>query len=409
MKTKHFLLITLLILSALFTSTQACTTAVIAAKNSTNGKSMIWKLRDTDTLENAMRHFADGKYTYLGLVNATDSLGEHVWGGANSAGFAIMNSASYNVNVGDTTQLKDQEGVFMKLALQTCASLEDLEKLLETYPKPRGQASHYGVIDANGGAAYYEVNNWTWTKYDANDPEVAPNGYIIRTNYSESGTKDVGYGFIRREAAETVFAKALQHNKLNYRTILQRFSRCTYHPVFGINYRQKFEEGTNESSFVASDDLITRNSSASSIVVEGVRPGESPALTTIWTQVGYPNTAIALPMWVEGGENIPTMLAYDAKLQNSPLNAAAMEWKNKCYPLTRSDGHHYLKLDVLINEHNTGLIQRIEPVETEIFDKTDELLIKWGKDAPSKSDIKVLYDWLDTQTTNFYENAKADL
>lgn len=409
MKTKHFLLITLLILSALFTSTLACTTAVIAAKNSTNGKSMIWKLRDTDTLENAIRHFADGKYTYLGLVNATDSLGQHVWGGANSAGFAIMNSASYNVNVGDTTQLKDQEGVFMKLALQTCASLEDLEKLLETYPKPRGQASHYGVIDANGGAAYYEVNNWTWTKYDANDPEVAPNGYIIRTNYSESGTKDEGYGFIRREAAETIFAKALQHNKLNYRTILQRFSRCTYHPVFGINYRQKFEEGTNESSFVASDDLITRNSSASSIVVEGVKPGESPARTTIWTQVGYPNTAIALPLWVEGGENIPTMLAYDAKLQNSPLNAAAMEWKNKCYPLTRSDGHHYLKLDVLINEHNTGLIQRIEPVETEIFDKTDELLIKWGKDAPSKTDIKVLYDWLDTQTTNFYENAKADL
>ena len=409
MKTKHLLLAVLFILSGLYTSGRACTTAVIAAKNSTNGKSMIWKLRDTDNIENAMRHFDDGKYTYLGLVNANDLLGEHVWGGANSEGFAIMNSASYNVNVGDTTQLKDQEGVFMKLALQTCATLEDLENLLETYPKPRGQASHYGVIDANGGAAYYEVNNWTWTKYDANDPEVAPNGYIIRSNYSESGTKNEGYGFIRREAAEKVFSKALEHNKLNYRTVLQRFSRCTYHPVFGLNYREKFENGTNESSFVASDDLITRNSSASTILVEGVKPGESPALTTVWIQIGYPNTTIALPMWVEGGKNIPTVLAYDAELKNSPLNAAALEWKSKSYPLTRSDGYHYLKLDELINQYNTGFIQRMEPVEEEIFYKTDELLTKWAKEAPSKSDVKDLYDWLDNKVTSFYENAKADL
>ena len=113
----------------MLTNAHACTTAVIAAKNSTNGRSVIWKLRDTDNLENAMRYFDDGKYNYLGLVNSKDTRGMNVWGGSNSAGFAIMNSASYNVNVGDTTQLKDKEGVFMKLALQTCATLEDLEKL----------------------------------------------------------------------------------------------------------------------------------------------------------------------------------------------------------------------------------------------------------------------------------------
>ena len=409
MKTKHFLLATLLFLSGLLATTEACTTAVIAARNSASGKSMIWKLRDTSADKNSMRYFDDGTYSYLGLVNSTDSLGEHVWGGANSAGFAIMNSASYNVNVGDTTQLKDQEGIFMKLALQTCATLEDLEQLLETYPKPRGQASHYGVIDANGGAAYYEVNNWTWTKFDANDEGVAPNGYLIRTNYSESGTKDEGYGFVRRESAETVFAKALEYNKLDYRTVLQRFSRCTYHSVFGINYRNKFENGTNESSFVASDDFITRDSSVSSIVVEGVKPGESPALTTIWTQVGYPNTSIALPLWVEGGANIPMVLAYDEEIENSPLSEFALEWKSKCYPLTRSDGYHYLKLDELINQHNTGLIQRIEPIEKEIFDKTDALLTKWGNKTPSASDIHNLYSWLDEKVISFYNNVKSDL
>ncbi|MDD2476792.1 MAG: carcinine hydrolase/isopenicillin-N N-acyltransferase family protein [Dysgonamonadaceae bacterium] len=402
MKIKHALLIIISIFSVLNATIHACTTAVIAARNSANGRSMIWKLRDTDNIKNAMRFFDDGKYTYLGLVNSNDTLGLEVWGGTNSAGFAIMNSASYNVNVGDTTQLKDQEGIFMKLALQTCASLQDLENLLNTYPKPRGQASHYGVIDANGGAAYYEVNNWTWTKFDANDTEIAPNGYIIRTNYSESGTKNKGYGFIRREAAETVFKKALQNNKLDYRTVIQRFSRCSFHPVFGINYREKFESGTNESSFVASDDLITRHSSASSIIVEGVKPNESPTLTTIWTLVGYPNTCIAMPLWIAGGKNIPNILRYNSELQNSPLNEAAKEWKNKCYPLTRSDGYHYLKLDELINTENSGYIQRIEPLESTIFNESEEMLAKWRNQSPSTAEIESFYKKLNKKVSDFY-------
>ena len=406
---RQFALLILILLSGFSMTADACTTAIISAKGSSNGKSMIWKLRDTSKNKNAIRYFDDGKYAYLGLVNSSDTLGEHVWGGSNSAGLAIMNSASYNVNINDTTQLKDQEGVFMKLVLQTCATLEDLEKLLDSYPKPRGQASNYGVIDANGSAAYYEVNNWTWTKFDANDESVAPNGYLIRSNYSDSGEKDEGYGYIRRESAEKVIAETFKNNKLNYKSIIQELSRCTYHAVFDINYKEKFENGTNESSFVASDDFITRDSSVSSIVVEGVKPGESPSLTTIWTQIGYPNTTIALPLWVAGGEKIPSVLAYDKEIKNSPLNKLALEWREKCYPLTRADGYHYLKLDELINQHNTGLMQRIEPVEKKIFDKTDNLLAKWANKTPDTSEISSLYNWLDNIVIEFYNNAKSDL
>ncbi|MFA5463949.1 MAG: hypothetical protein WC265_07740 [Dysgonamonadaceae bacterium] len=384
----------------------ACTTAVISAKNSADGRSMLWKLRDSDKLKNAMHFFDDGKYNYLGLINADDTLGIHVWAGSNNVGFAIMNSASYNVNVGDTTQLKDQEGIFMKLALQTCASLQDLENLLDTYPKPRGLAAHFGAIDANGGAAFYEVNNQTWTKFDANDAETAHNGYIIRTNYSETGTKDEGYGFIRKEAAEKLFADAHNQNRLDYRSVIQDFSRSSYHPVFGINYRGKFENGTNESSFIASDDLNTRYSSASSIVIQGVKTGEAPDLSTIWIVIGYPNTSMAIPLWVRGGKNIPHILQNNSEIGNSPLNEAAMKWKNSCYPLTRSDGYHYLKYDELINPKNSGFIQRIEPIEREIFDQTDKMVKKWHEEAPSSSEIEKFYGWLNKKVSNFYAIAK---
>lgn len=376
-----------------------CTTAVISGKATPDGRSMIWKLRDTDNLENSFRYFNDGKYSYIGLVDSKDTEGVNVWGGSNSAGFAIMNSASYNVNEGDTTSLKDMEGVFMKLALQTCASLQDLEKLLDTYPKPRGLAAHFGVIDADGGAAFYEVNNQTWTKFDAN---TNPNGYVLRSNYSETGTKDVGFGFIRRQTAEKIFAEAKQQNKLNYQTIVQKFTRCFYHPVFDIDYRKKYESGDFETEFISTDDFITRHSSASSIIVQGIKKGESSDMNTIWAQVGFPETSVAVPLWVRGGDNLPTAIEYDDAIKNSPMNAYAMEWKNNAYPIGRSDGYHYLKMTELINKNGTGYVQRIENIEKDIFSLTEENLTLWRKKTPNSSEISAFYNVLNNKVVDFY-------
>ncbi|MBK3515900.1 hypothetical protein [Carboxylicivirga marina] len=75
---------------------EACTTAVISGKYTANSRPIIWKLRDTETFENKMRYFRDGKYDYIGMINSKDANGEQVWGGSNAAGFAIMNSASFN-------------------------------------------------------------------------------------------------------------------------------------------------------------------------------------------------------------------------------------------------------------------------------------------------------------------------
>ena len=273
------------------------------------------------------------------------------------------------------------------------------EKLLETYPKPRGLAAHFGVIDANGGAAFYEVNNQTWTKFDAN---TDPNGYVIRTNYSESGTPDEGYGFIRRQTAEKIFAEAKQQNRLNYQTIVQEFTRCFYHPVFGLDYRKKYESGNFDTEFVASDDFLTRHSSASSIIVQGVKKGESPDMSTIWAQVGFPETCAAIPLWIRGGENLPLLVQYDDTIKNSPLNMYAMEWKSKAYPIGRSDGYHYLKMTELVNKKNTGYVQRIEQMEKDIFVLTEEKLEMWRKELPDPFFISVFYDTLDRKVGDFY-------
>lgn len=377
----------------------ACTTAVVSGKFTKDGRSMIWKVRDTDNLQNSMRFFQDGKYTYLGLVDSKDTEGKSVWGGSNSAGFAIMNSASFNVNQGDTASFKDQEGAIMKLALQTCASLEEFEQLLNHRPKPMGLAAHFGVIDANGGAAFYEVNNYTWTKFDAS---ANPKGYVLRTNFSETGIKDEGLGFIRCQTAEKIFTDT-PRSTLDYSMVLQDFSRCFYHPVFDVDYRKNYESGTFTSDFISADDLITRSGTSSTILIQGIRKGESPDMNTVWVQVGYPETTVSIPLWVRGGENIPSVLQYDASLENSPLNHYALQWKKEVFPIGRSDGYHYMKMTKLINPQKTGYLQRIERIEKDIFAQTEKNLNAWRKKTPDIQSIRLFYDTLNGLVEAFYK------
>lgn len=398
---KHLLSLLLLAVIGIWQA-NACTTAVISGKYTKDGRPMIWKLRDTESFENKMMYFTDGKYPYIGMINSNDEKGEQVWGGSNSAGFAIMNSASFNVNMKDTTSFKDQEGRFMKLALQECSSLEEFEQLIKERKKPMGLAAHFGVLDAYGNVAFYEVNNQTFTKFDANDSAQAPNGYILRTNHSFTGKKDIGYGFIRLQTAQDIFYQAEACGDMSARTIVQNFSRCLKHPVLKRDFRKEFETVPYGENFVNSGDLITRHGSSSMIMIEGVKKGEAKDLATIWVQVGFPNTSVALPVWVKGGKNLPKVLLAKGK-ENCPLNAMALELKNKCYPISRSAGYKYLKISELINAEKSGIIQKLELAEDRLFRNTKIALQEWRSTKVDKKKIEEFYDSLDNFTLRTYK------
>jgi len=391
----------ILIMMVSYTSLFSCTTAVISGKYTKNGRPIIWKLRDTESYKNKLKFFADGRYNYIGLINSEDIKGEYVWGGSNDTGFAIMNSASFNVNMQDTSKLKDQEGRFMKLALQECASLSDFEQLLKKHPKPMGLAAHFGVLDAKGNVAFYEVNNHTYTKYDANDPAQAPNGYILRTNFSFTGKKNIGYGFIRYQQAQDLLYQADAEDQLNVQTVVQNFSRCLKHPVLKKDYRDIYSQKQKNNDFVSSSDLITRYGSSSMIMVEGVAKGESPLLTSIWTMVGFPNTSVAIPVWMAGGDNLPKVLTAPSD-ENCELNEWALELKNKCYPISRSGGYKYLKISELINANNTGIIQKIEKFEEYVFSHTSKQLKLWHKQKNNKQSIQSFYSEIDSKCRLLY-------
>lgn len=379
----------------------ACTTAIVSGKATVDGRPLLFKHRDADELRNKLMFFKDGTYEYIGLVNSPDLAGKEVWAGCNSAGFAIMNSASYNLSGGDPSPVQDREGLVMKQALQSCATVDDFERLLRKLPKPWGVEANFGVIDARGGAAYFETGNSGYVKFDANDPAVAPFGYLIRTNYSNVGERAKDLGLIRYRTAEELFYTASATRALSARFIIGQVSRCLKHSLTKTDLAANPPADSGEPYFVAFRDYIPRSSSASAIVVHGAAAGESPELATMWTILGFPLCAVAVPVWVKGGAELPRVLVADGS-GNAPLCQMAMTLKKRCYPFDRDGGASYLDLAAVLNRAGTGILQKIREFEDTLLEEIGARLATWRKQGATPEDLQKTYRWLDEAVLAFY-------
>ena len=340
----------------------ACTVAVVSGKYTKDGRPLLWKNRDTNAINNQIMYFNDGKYSYMGLVNSGDINGRSVWMGQNSAGFAIMNSASYNLNIGDDTKLSGLEGRIIKEALATCKTIEDFERYLDQLDKPTKLEANFGVIDANGGAAMYELNNKGYVKFDANDPKVAPFGYIIRGNYSLTGSfGEESSGYIRYNTVNDLFYNAMATDSFTAQFIIQDVTRGLYHSLIKENLYEKYRNiPENNQTYTFFHDFVARRSSASACVVQGVKKGEAPEFTTLWSVVGFPLTSIVVPTWVKGENTFPSVLKRNVNLKDSPICHAALELKKELFNIRwgKWAAKYYININALINADHTGIKQK---------------------------------------------------
>lgn len=395
---------TALIMAALFVflqSLDACTTIVISGKHTPDGRPILWKNRDTDSLQNAVMYFTDGKYEYVGLVDAFDRERKNVWIGCNSAGFAIMNSHSYNLNIGDTSSIKDKEGILMKKALQVCATIDDFEKLMKELPKPMGVSANFGVIDARGGAAFFETDNYKYVMLDVNDPKQAPMGYIVHTNFSYTGVAEQGKGYIRYFTAEDIFHEAKINNQLTPRFILQDAARSLKHSLTGTDLKTLSGEVWKEALYVPYQDYISRYYTSASVVIQGVKPGMSPDLATMWTVLGFPLTSVTVPVWVAGGKELPKMISMD-KDSTAPLCRKALQLKERAIPVQNEFQDRYLNVRILYNAGQNGIMQKLRPLDDLIFDETTKRYSAWSDSKTRKNEILEYYKWLDDTITKEY-------
>ena len=381
-----------IILSALFTllmaftltESYACTSAIITGKLTKDGKPLLWKHRDTGELNNRIEYFKGPKYTFLALVNSPDS-GGIAWTGTNNVGFSIMNTASYNLrdaNDGVDDKEMDREGELMFKALGECRTIDDFETFLKKYKKPFGVEGNFGVIDAEGGAAYFEVNNTRWEKIDVNDPKIAPQGYLVYTNHSYTGRLNEGMGYIRYTAADTRIKNLIaQGGDITPRWIFNNLSRCFYHPVLDMDLK----EAELGSGWFIDQDFIPRRITSASVVIKGVKKGEDPLNTVMWTILGYPPASIAVPLFVKAGENQPFFMVKGENSNNALMCDISLKAKSKIFAIKRGNGNKYFNFGALYNKKGNGLMQRMQRAESKVF-KISAEFIKEHKDKEMKKE-----------------------
>ncbi|NWF89582.1 MAG: hypothetical protein HXY50_08990 [Ignavibacteriaceae bacterium] len=390
---------TLSLILAIAVNIWPCTTAVISGKATDDGRPLLLKNRDSDALQNKLVYFSQGKFKFIGLVNSADKENKEVWCGFNSAGFGIMNSASYNLKGNDTTKLSDQEGKLMKLALESCATLEDFETMLESLPKPLGVEANFGVIDAIGGAAYYETSNYKFVKYDVNDPNVAPDGYLIRTNYSFSGEENKGYGYIRYKTAASLLADKFNNGKISSEFLINDVPRCLIHSFTGTDLTKVLPKSEKDNNYVFFRDYIPRYLTSAAVVIQGIKKDEKVNLTTMWTILGFPLSSVIIPLWLIDDGALPEIM--QANESNfAPLCDLALKLKDRAFSFQNDARENYLNVAALFNQENTGVYQKLAAVEKKILYEVNTRLTKWRETELVGNEVKEFYAWIDSFVIN---------
>ncbi len=372
-------------------STWACSSAVISGKVTPDGRPLLWKNRETGHLKNHMAYVKGEKYDFVANVNSDNfpKLKE-AWVGSNTAGFALMNTQSYNLELGDIADddRGPKNGEVIYRALEICATVEDFCHFLDTISKPSGIEANFGVIDAQGGAAMFEVDGNSYKMFDANDPDVAPHGYVARTNFSNGGELNKGYGYVRFLEVDRVLSKACAMGGITPQLIFNDIARSFRNNILDIDLRSGDFNYPKTSGWFTDQDFIPRNNTSCSIVVQGVKKGENPELAVLWTILGYPPAGVAVPLWVK--DNLPAMMSYDKEKEAAPLSAASLKLADeKVFHFKQGGGtKHYLHWENLYNLQGTGIMQKMMPLEEKVYQEAFPMQQKWYKDG--KVNVKEL-------------------
>ena len=405
---KHLAITCLLVSAALLggaVHSNACTSIIVSGKVTPDGRPYIFKNRDTHDLDNLAIQIQGPRYRFIGIVATKDTLYKSVWSGHNEVGFAIANTAAYNLNGKPEPgkprpQGDDNDGTLMRKALGTCRTLGDFEHLLDSIKAqgPIPSNSNFAVLDAEGGVAYYETGNKGYVKYDANDPLVAPYGFIVRTNHGMSGERSLDQGVERYLAISDYATRAAFANDLGFENIIRKVTRNLKHGLTQIDLHDFQPQDDSQPVYFPFRDFIPRYLTASAQLIQGVKENESPLLTTAWTIVGSPLTTVAIPLWITTDGKLPNVVTHQKPGQQAPLVTASFELKRQLFPIERGNGQDYINLARLINRSGTGIIQQIEPIETEIFYRSRAIR---QSNTPNK-DISEFYRWVEQYVREQY-------
>jgi len=376
-------------------SNEGCTIGVVSANSTSDGRPLLWKIRDnSDFPNNEVIYDSTCKYKFIAVVNNGDS---SVWMGVNEKGLSIVNSTSKDLPMGNSGY---SNGTLMRAALGYCGSVQEFENLLLiTNLDGRKTRANFALIDSTDAAVIFETSGNQFWKFDANNPKQAPNGYLIRTNFSITGGGREGVQRYNRTAA--LIESLYNENNLNYKNLiefhLRDFSDALSNPV-DIPYM--YDSGNNKPfGYFNTNYSVCRSISISASIIRGTKSNEPSDHTTMWATIGQPASTIILPFWPVGETPV---LSRGKSI--SPLFRIASEIKTYLFNI---DDPNYVDSYKLRDDLGKGILNQFKKVENEIIERYEAIAGDNKKSAPEDNELLLLENELSEMV--YSELAKTKL
>lgn len=321
---------------ALYGEGKACTSAIVTAQRSSEGVPLLWKHRDAPNQCNTRVEYVSGKgYSYTAIVPNSKYWNKSTLAGINETGFGIFNTASHGLpktakEEYDACTLPKTGGFssLMAKALKKCSTVEEFEELLKTTKRPNGFNTNYGVGDASGAVAYFEVWDMGYKRYNVNERE---SGFDVRSNFSFEATGKRGPS----ERRYDLMMNQLEAHSGNF----------TPHQFF--KYSRSYNSVkygdllANDNSYICRNHSIARYNSVAAVVL--VCDGNNPRMLV---SNGHPVAGLALPVYVKAKNEIPSCLnGEDMRvLCNDFQNLAYTKLDKKKYELNKNVVRAVLKV-----------------------------------------------------------------
>jgi hypothetical protein len=286
----------------------------------------------------------------------------------------------------------------MKLALQTCATVDDFEALLaRSNSGGRDVSANFGVIDAKGGAATFETGKKGYVRFDASAANDGAKGLLVRSNYSRSGGNDAGSGFLREARGVGLLGPLAAAGKLDARAILEAAARDVTNPAIGST---GLDAGP---PLVYTADSICRLDTVAAVVLEAPAAGEGPEAAAMWVVPSLPVTGAAVPVF-------PAAAAVPAFLRTgrdpAPRAASSLALRARLYPETRGEKKRYMDRRALAAVRAEAL-PRLLAAEGETFREVEAARAAWRKKPPSAGTVGALSEAAAARALRAVEAADA--
>lgn len=407
-------IIIILLLTLAISDAWACTAVIASGKVTADGRPFIFKNRDSsDGTNNSLLTLHGTKYQYVGVVNySSSSSPTSVWYGHNEAGFAILNTVSYYFN-SPTSKANTGAGALMKKALGQCATVDEFEALLQqtqAQTSPVTLSTNFAVMDTLGNVAFFETSNTSYTKFDANDKTVAPNGYLVRTNYSftspyYNSTNHVGEQ--RYKAACKYIEDTFGGGKIDAIKLSHEMPRYLYHGDREVDLWDNIPNNIDDVTNTYFSNFIPRYTSASASLMQGVTEGEPASKTVSWIAIGWPCGSFTVPIVITPSMVLPAVVKRASGTYRSEMCSNALELKNRVFTIYHDGKQSTDSIDLskLINKEETGILQMVMAADAQVEELGTTLIGQLSAGTAGEAQVAAFYNWIDDYWREFFTQA----